>query len=90
MQQPASRPLHDKSDRSVRSVAIKPGKSAKMELGEYPSEDAIPEFSFDYLPDQELIGQSKALIPTPNGIRVTYHFQNYGPQTAMAFVKRTE
>lgn len=70
-------------------LTVKPRKLETMELGTYPSEDAIPEFSFDYLPDiPDAMGAHIMKTEGPKGIQVIAQFQSYANETVMVFGRR--
>ncbi|KPI28077.1 hypothetical protein OK074_6885 [Actinobacteria bacterium OK074] len=66
------------------SVSIPPNGMRKLDLGEYPDEQAIPDFLYDYIPDRhEFISADEKHIETENGVRLVVHFQNYGDVEAL-------
>ena len=78
-----------KTNKDPLVLAIKPRKLETMELGTYPSEDAVPEFSFDYLPDvPDAMGAHIMKTESPKGIRVIAQFQSYANETVMVFGRK--
>lgn len=79
-----------KTNKEKPTLTVRPGKLEKLALGEYANEDAIPEFSFDYLPDvPDLMGASPHVIPTDAGsVRLVYSFENYGSTVVMVFARK--
>ena len=61
----------------------------KLDLGEFSSESDIPEYQFDLLPDlHDAMGIHQTRVETETGIRVVYHFQNYGMQTIAVYPRK--
>lgn len=86
---PSARDEKSKLNKNPLVLAVKPRKLEIMELGTYPSEDAIPEFSFDYLPDvPDAMGAHIMKTEGPKGVRVIAQFQSYANETVMVFARR--
>ena len=82
----STRDKKSKTNKNSLVLTVKPRKLEIMELGTYPSEDAIPEFSFDYLPDiPDAMGAHIMKTEEPKGIRVVAQFQSYANETVMVF-----
>ena len=61
------------------TVTVPANGMEKLDLGEYPTEKAVPVFSYDFIPDRhEFISVDEKRIHTRNGVHVVVHFQNYG------------
>jgi len=86
----STRDKKSKFNKDALVLAVKPRKLETMELGTYPSEDAIPEFSFDYLPDvPDAMGAHIMKTESSKGIRVVAQFQSYANETVMVFGRLT-
>jgi hypothetical protein len=78
-----------KTNKNPLVLTVRPRKLETMELGIYPSEDAIPEFSFDYLPDvPDAMGAHIMKTESSKGIRVIAQFQSYANETVMVFGRK--
>jgi hypothetical protein len=69
-------------------LPIRPRRTNWIEFGTYPSEAAIPEFSIEFLPDEETISTSETHLPMKTGIRVVFHFENYRDKTAVVLIEK--
>ena len=72
-----------------QTLLVHPGMLEKLDLGEFSSESDIPEYQFDLLPDlHDAMGIHQTRVETETGIRVVYHFQNYGMQTIAVYPRK--
>lgn len=77
-----------KADKPL-SVVVRPGSMSQLALGTFPTEEAIPELSYSYIPDNpDDIAKVEHRIPTDKGVRLTVSFQNYGSQVMIVFASR--
>lgn len=85
----STRDEKSKRNKNPLVLAVKPRKLETMELGTYPSEEAVPEFSFDYLPDvPDAMGAHIMKTEDPKGIRVIAQFQSYANETVLVFGRK--